>query len=250
MKKRENATKVYLLDASEINDPREFTSWKPFLPRERWEKTVRPLREEDRKMELAAWWLLYYVLKEWGIPEEEINADGSYCYGEHGKPMRKDRKACFNLSHSGKYILCVVSDSEVGCDIEKIREVKWKIAKKFFSEKEYSFLEKTRSKEELEENVFINISMAKELFTRFWVLRESYVKKTGEGLGTSLEGLDFSELCILKGEERGKKGEEFLKENFFEMEYDGYRIAVCEGRKDEPEVTVLKANFILDFFQT
>ena len=244
MKKRENTTKAYLLDASKIHDPKKFTSWKPFLPKERWEKTVRPLREEDRKTELAAWCLLYYALKKWGIPKEQINADGAYYFGEHGKPMRKDRKVWFNLSHSGNYILCVVSHSEIGCDIEEIKDVKWKLAGRYFSEKEYDFLEKMSGGGA---NLAYEKGAAEELFTRFWVLRESYVKKTGEGLGTSLEGLDFSERSVLKENGRGKKGEEFLKESFFEMEYDGYRIAICENQKTEPEVTVLTVDRVMDF---
>ena len=89
MKKSEKRTKVYLLDRTKTADPVSFSSWKDFLPKERWEKTVRPVREEDRKTELAAWLLLYHALKEWGIPEESIHADGAYCYGEHGKPERK-----------------------------------------------------------------------------------------------------------------------------------------------------------------
>lgn len=40
--------------------------------------------------------------------------------GEHGKPYLKDRKDMFfNLSHSGDYVLCAVSDREVGADIQK-----------------------------------------------------------------------------------------------------------------------------------
>lgn len=244
MEKKENTTRAYLLDASAIDDPKKFTSWQYFIPKERWEKTVRPLREEDRKTELAAWLLLYYALKKWGIPDEQINAERAYCYGKHGKPMRKDEKVWFNLSHSGNYILCVISDSEIGCDIEKIKSVKWKIAKRYFSEKEYHLLEKISRSEKNTEN---NERVEEALFTRFWVLRESYVKKTGEGLGTALEGLDFSERTVLKENGRGKKGAEFLKESFFEMEYNGYRIAICENQKAEPEVTVLAAENIIDF---
>lgn len=244
MKKRENITKAYLLDASEIHDPKKFTSWQYFIPKERWEKTVRPLSEEDRKTELAAWCLLYYALKKWGISEAQINAEQAYCYGEHGKPMRRDGKVWFNLSHSGRYILCVVSNSEIGCDIEETKNVKWKIAKKYFSKKEYDLLERIG---ESRENPEDNDTAAEELFTRFWVLRESYVKKTGEGLGTSLEGLDFSERSVSRENGRGKKGEEFLKESFFEMEYDGYRIAICENQKTERKVTVLTADDIIAF---
>ena len=50
-------TKVYLMSTENVKDPRTFSSWKEFLSKERWEKTVRPLKEEDRKTELAAWFL-------------------------------------------------------------------------------------------------------------------------------------------------------------------------------------------------
>lgn len=285
-------TKVYLMNTENVKDPRNFVSWKKYLPKERWEKTVRPLKEEDRKTELVAWLLLYQVLKEWGISEEKINADGAYCYGEHGKPMRRNEEVCFNLSHSGKYVLCAVSETEIGCDIEKIKEVKWKLAKRFFSEKEYDFLErlgrqeklmkqekmiksgKTDKQEKINEQEKVgeqrNVNRQKEkeeikenaytvehAFTRFWVLRESYVKKTGEGLGIALSGLNFLEVSnynsprtclrnhsnnlytpICQTRSKGKKNGEFLKETFFEMEYDGYQIAVCGEKVSKPDFIV------------
>ena len=227
-------TKVYLMSTENVKDPRTFLSWKEFLPKERWEKTVRPLKEEDRKTELAAWFLLYQALREWGISEEKINADGAYYYGEHGKPMRRNEEVCFNLSHSGKYVLCVVSETEIGCDIEKIKEVKWKLAKRFFSEKEYEFLEEIEKQESPARWAETN-----ETFTRFWVLRESYVKTTGEGLGAALTGLDFSDILGQKNS-KGKKNGEFLEETFFEMEYDGYRIAICGEKDSKPEFVVYR----------
>lgn len=227
-------TKVYLMSTENVKDPRTFASWKEFLPKERWEKTVRPLKEEDRKTELAAWFLLYQALREWGISEEKINADGAYYYGEHGKPMRRNEEVCFNLSHSGKYVLCAVSEMEIGCDIEKIKEVKWKLAKRFFSEKEYEFLEEIEKQESPARWAETN-----ETFTRFWVLRESYVKKTGEGLGVALTGLDFSDISGQKNS-KGKKNGEFLEETFFEMEYDGYRIAICGEKDSKPEFVVYR----------
>ena len=233
-------TKVYLLNTEEIKDPKIYNSWKQFLPEERWEKTICPMKEEDRKMELAAWLLLYYALKEWGIPVNTINAEGAYYYGDHGKPMRRDRDVYFNLSHSGDYVLCVLSSEEVGCDIEKIREVKWKLAKRFFSEREYDILEclylkeKNKNNRVDEENI---ADQASKMFTRFWTLRESYVKKTGEGLGVSIAGLDFSEISSSNGKKEG----ELLKENFFEAEYDGYCIAVCKEKTGEPDFVVCSA---------
>lgn len=299
-------TRVYLMSTENVKDPGTFASWKEYLPRERWEKTVRPIKEEDRKTELAAWLLLYQALKEWGVSEEKINIDGAYCYGEHGKPMRKDGEVCFNLSHSGKYVLCAVSETEIGCDIEKVKEVKWKIAKRFFSEEEYDFLERLGRQEKLikqgkitrpgkidkqrkideqgrankqekvaeqeetgkqqnvdkqkeKEKIKRNVYTVAEAFTCFWVLRESYVKKTGEGLGIALSGLDFSDISrynnsrvylkndsnnlhtpICQTRSKGKKNGEFLKETFFEMEYNGYRIAVCGEKDSKPEFYVCR----------
>ena len=231
-------TKLYLLCAEEIRDPKYFESWKEYLPKERWERTVRPIREEDRKTELAAWLLVYYALKDWGIPEKEINIEASYCYGEHGKPMRKDNEVFFNLSHSGKYVLCAVSESETGCDIEKLRKVNWKLAKRFFSEKEYDYLDRL-NKNEGKKSSEKTLYTSEEIFTRFWVLRESYVKKTGEGLGAALSGLDFSDISNYNNPQ-GKKNGQFLKETFFEMEYDGYQIALCEEKGSKPEFIVCR----------
>ena len=86
-------TKVYLMSTENVKDPRTFALWKEFLPKEHWEKTVRPLKEEDRKTELAAWFLLYQALREWGISEEKINADGAYYYGEHANRCEEMKKS-------------------------------------------------------------------------------------------------------------------------------------------------------------
>ena len=43
----------------------------------------------------------------------------SYEYGEQGKPQIVNFPKKFNLSHSGDYVVCGVSDGEVGVDIQK-----------------------------------------------------------------------------------------------------------------------------------
>ena len=92
-----------------------------------------------------------------------------------------------------------------------------------------------KEKEKIKENAYT----VEEAFTRFWVLRESYVKKTGEGLGAALTGLDFSDILGQKNS-KGKKNGEFLEETFFEMEYDGYRIAICGEKDSKPEFVVYR----------
>ena len=99
----------------------------------------------------------------------------------------------------------------------------------------YSAIAAGYKKGEIKENAYT----VEEAFTRFWVLRESYVKKTGEGLGAALTGLDFSDILGQKNS-KGKKNGEFLEETFFEMEYDGYRIAICGEKDSKPEFVVYR----------
>lgn len=76
---------------------------------------------------------------------------------EGEKPRFDTDKAYFNLSHSGDVMLCGISHSEIGVDIEKIREIDYK---KFD---------------------FIDAQDVEDFFEK-WTERESYLKFTGEGL--------------------------------------------------------------------
>ena len=96
-------------------------------------------------------------------------------------------------------------------------------------------INRQKEKGEIKENAYT----VEEAFTRFWVLRESYVKTTGEGLGAALTGLDFSDILGQKNS-KGKKNGEFLEKTFFEMEYDGYRIAICGEKDSKPEFVVYR----------
>ena len=130
-----------------------------------------------------------------------------YGYGRNGKPYFKDYPIQFNLSHSGEYVLCGVSDQEIGVDIQEIRNAnKVSLAKRFFSEGECMALERCESDKE-----------RSQMFFRMWTRKEAYGKLTGEGIvGTVKKNLwaDDSE-----------------EEKLIWEEYDipsGYRIAVCK----------------------
>ena len=94
---------------------------------------------------------------------------------ERGKPFfdtdNTDRKIFFNMSHSGEKIMCAVSDSLVGCDIEKIswsREECITIAKRFFNEAEYNFLQALDAEQVPVE--FYKLWTAKEAFAKCYDL--------------------------------------------------------------------------------
>lgn len=53
---------------------------------------------------------------------ELLKKDYTLTYNSNGKPFIKDSDLFFNISHTEDTVICVVSDREVGVDIEKIKD--------------------------------------------------------------------------------------------------------------------------------
>lgn len=121
--------------------------------------------------------LLRYELNSiLGIREKDI----IFHYNKFGKPsLIGEPKIEFNLSHSGSWILCGLSNSEIGIDIQKIGECKLNIAKKFYTINEYSNLLLLEKKD------------ATKKFYEYWTLKESYIKAIGKGLSIPLNTVEF-----------------------------------------------------------
>lgn len=198
---------LYLLNIKGLPDPAVREDWKLFFPEGKYDKILRLAKEEDRKQQAGAWLLLYYALKECGVKD----LPGEYYFGPNGKPLRDD--IFFNLSHSGSYALCVTAKQEVGCDVEMLRPVSYKIVRRFFSEKERRLLEKAEGPE------------ADRLYTTLWTLRESYAKKTGEGLAAVMDHLCFASDAMRNGQ--------LLLERFHIISRKDCQIAVCSVKTDE-----------------
>ena len=112
------------------------------------------------------------VCQRFNIPPESI----AFKKGAHGKPFLGNRpKFHFNVSHSGNLLAVVFSDSQVGVDIERVREADLKIARRFFSLEEINFVKNN------------------ETFFYVWTRKESFIKKTGEGLSRPLPSFNSLE---------------------------------------------------------
>lgn len=85
----------------------------------------------------------------------------------------------FNISHSGRFVLCGISNEEIGVDIEEIKELYMDIAKRFFTKQEYETMLK------------VNQNEVKELFYTYWTLKESYTKYMGKGLSIPLDSFSI-----------------------------------------------------------
>lgn len=105
------------------------------------------------------------------IPTNEFEFE----YNEYGKPFVKGVDIHFNMSHSGRYALAAVSDSNVGVDIERRRSNRINVAKRCFCKEEYEYIMAAESEDEREER-----------FLEYWTLKEAYIKYIGAGLSIPL----------------------------------------------------------------
>ena len=95
--------------------------------------------------------------------------------GEHGKPyFCVPPEIRVNISHSGNLVMCAVSDFEIGIDVQKCMNTD-RIAKKIMSPDEYE--------------KYLTSPGREDFFFRVWVMKESYVKWTGDGITRELSCL-------------------------------------------------------------
>ncbi len=112
----------------------------------------------------------YQIIKEQACRFFGIRENTEISFESSGKPYFKDYKQLhFNLSHSDIYLAVAFSDSPVGVDIEKHREINLKIAERYFTPNERKTVKNSRD------------------FFYVWTRKEACLKKTGEGL----RGLKF-----------------------------------------------------------
>lgn len=152
----------------------EITDEEISLLKARTEKHFFDPHSFKRKESVFSKALLCYVLNtKFGITDFTVE------YGKNGKPFIAGSSVHFNLSHSGDYVLCLCGDERVGCDIQEIKPYNSKIVKRFFTDSELNALENSKA-QDLD-------------FTRFWALKESALKFSGEGISGGLDRYDFSE---------------------------------------------------------
>ena len=200
--------KGYLFDISSLNEE-TFSRLLLSVKQYRRDKINKLALKNSKYLSLGVELLIRKSCEDFGIDylSEEI------VINEYGKPSFKNSKYFFNTSHSGKYALCVISDVEVGCDIEEIKEFKPRVAERFFTDKENLYLEVAPDKNDM--------------FYRIWTLKESYIKCIGKGFAEPINSFELE-----------FDGHDFVIKNkedysLFEQSHDGHRIAVCLKTKEK-----------------
>lgn len=117
------------------------------------------------------------------IPAEKIILDEK----ENGKPYPVNIDLHFNISHCEDYVVCVVDTKPVGIDIEKIRPINLKIAKRFFNDEEQKYIFGHSDSQEDFEKCSDNQILKR--FFEIWTAKEAYLKYTGEGICADLKAI-------------------------------------------------------------
>ena len=159
--------------------------------------------DKDKKLSCGAYLLLKKLLAGKNITDPIFKTE------KYGKAYISNHENIhFNLSHSGKIVLCAISDMEVGADVEYIdREIDLNIAKHYFYNREYESI--------------MNAENRPEEFFKYWVLKESYMKYTGLGMNLNLDSFEI----IIEDKIRLKNDNANLKFNLFDIE--DYKIGIA-----------------------
>lgn len=217
--------KIYVMDTTCLGESVIFENAQKELPGMRLERVKKARGEENKRQELAAGLLLVYGLRSYGIDA----ATQEFAIGKNGKPYLKNRPDIhFNLTHSGTYAAAAFSDKEVGIDLEyKCHNIE-KIAKRFFAKQEAEVI--TSCMDEKEKQT---------LFLRYWTLKESVLKVTGQGMYLSMQ--DFAFTLGAEVQIDWASSDPDTQYFFREFEIWGkdaimgdvqYRLAVCAGEKE------------------
>ena len=176
-----------------MEDERLFNAWLERVPQARSKKAAELRNPKVRSQSLAAGALLTCALSDYAAGMDDLPA-GADCFmrpetvreirileNEHGRPYLPDFPDIhFSLSHSGDRVMCAVSRSPVGCDVEEAEETEADLRRIRYV---------ARCLTESERELALTDPSA---FYRIWTLKESFVKMTGQGLVIPLSSFEIT----------------------------------------------------------
>lgn len=163
------ALKVFLVQNKIPLNEAIFQFLLQFSPLEKQQRILRQrIMQSAVNMVVGGALARYMLWKEWGIePDARITC------GKFGKPYLPDHpNAYFNISHSGRFVVCAVCNTPIGVDVQEIIPYQPDVAMKVCSNTELAQIEaaENRSAE----------------FTKIWTRKEAAVKRSGLGIGGDL----------------------------------------------------------------
>jgi len=168
-----NQVHVWMQDIQTLND-KTIEKQAQCLSIDERKRADRFVHNVDSKRLLIAYSGLRMLLSNYlSMPSASFNFEQN----DHGKPYIADSPICFNLSHSGDWVIWAFAlNNELGIDIEYEKENVeiLALAKRFFAAKEYHVLKNTLPENQLS------------TFYRCWTRKEAFIKAIGKGLSYPL----------------------------------------------------------------
>ncbi len=155
---------TYLVDLHPLEDPEIYEKYYNALPLWRKEKVDKIRLSKNKIQSIGAWTLFTSAATQASLDfKQAIDSPEDFL-----------ASSWVNISHSSFYALCAISNNpatKVGCDIETIGKFRESVARRCFCTSEYQHLMNTTDPTE-----------CTHLFYRYWVLKESFLKATRQGM--------------------------------------------------------------------
>ena len=140
-------------------------------------RVERTRQRKDRLRTVLADDLARHMLGEaMGISPASVR----FTYAASGKPSVAGGGYEFSISHSDDIVVVAINEGPVGIDVEHIREVSPRLARKYFCDDENFYVFGHEPKDvDFEHMASTDIRMR---FFEIWTAKEAYLKRLGEGL--------------------------------------------------------------------
>ncbi len=191
---------LYFLPVSESLGTSNFDVLLSVISEERRKRINAFHFDIDKKLSLYAELIVRFAACEMlNISNSDIIIDTN----EYGKPFLKNHpNFYFNVSHTRNAVVVCVAAYPIGVDIERVKEAKPDIAKRFFTTDEQQY-------------VFEKTGLIDERFFEIWTKKEAYIKCLGKGLSIPLNSFN-----VLYDKEPHR---------IYTIAKDEYLISVCTG---------------------
>jgi 4'-phosphopantetheinyl transferase len=156
-----------------------FDVYLALLPENDQLKIRRFVHWRDAHLSLFGRLLLIEGLTQRGYcPDKIKHLDQTY----YSRPFFKDGPN-FNISHSGRFVICILADDKIGVDVEEIRPVDIKDFRSQWTEVEW--------------NCIANDNDPLYQFYRYWTRKEAIIKADGRGMHLPLNTFDVSSTQVI-----------------------------------------------------
>lgn len=197
---------VYIMNTDVLHNKELFQYYYKIMPEDRKKKIDEFRFEKDKQLSLGAGILLITSLKKNGVNNVELQ------YNQYDKPFLAGKEDIyFNISHSGKMVVCAISDRPIGVDIEEKQHFENDVIKNIYNENEIIYISKYYADKDCG-------------YTELWTIKESIMKYYGSGLSLDPIGIYVNMCRPLKALCKNYHTEGL---HFTEYNINGYALTVC-----------------------